>query len=48
MWPKRVKLPPMPGDYTFINRLQWGFYSVLTRLRARVNWHRLLPPDVRA
>ncbi len=46
--PKIPKLPPMPADYTFINRLQWGFYSVLTQLRARVNWHRLLPADVRA
>lgn len=45
--PRIPKLPPMPGDYTFINRLQWGFYSVLTRLRARVNWHQMLPADVR-
>jgi predicted unusual protein kinase regulating ubiquinone biosynthesis (AarF/ABC1/UbiB family) len=45
--PRIPKLPPMPGDYTFINRLQWGFYSVLTRLRARVNWHRLLPAELR-
>lgn len=45
--PRIPRLPPMPADYTFINRLQWGFFSVLTLLRARVNWHRLLPADVR-
>ena len=45
--PHIPKIPASPGDYTFINRLQWGFYSVLTRLRARVNWHRLLPEDLR-
>lgn len=46
--PHIPKIPASPGDYTFINRLQWGFYSILTRLRARVNWHRLLPADLRA
>jgi predicted unusual protein kinase regulating ubiquinone biosynthesis (AarF/ABC1/UbiB family) len=46
--PHIPKMPASPGDYTFINRLQWGFYSVLTRLGARVNWHRLLPEDLRA
>lgn len=45
--PRVPKLPPMPADYTFINRLQWGFYSVLTRLRANVNWNSLLPQDMR-
>lgn len=45
--PRMPKLPPMPGDYTFINRLQWGFYSVLTRLGATINWHRLLPAQLR-
>jgi hypothetical protein len=37
----------MPAGYTFINRLQWGFYSVLTRLQAEFNWHALLPSDIR-
>ncbi len=45
--PSIPKLPPMPVDYTFLNRLQWGFYSILTMLRARVNWHRLLPEEMR-
>ncbi len=45
--PRMPKMPPMPAGYTFINRLQWGFYSVLTRLRARFNWHALLPADIR-
>jgi predicted unusual protein kinase regulating ubiquinone biosynthesis (AarF/ABC1/UbiB family) len=45
--PRIPKVPAAPGDYTFINRLQWGFYSVLTRLGARLNWHRLLPEDLR-
>ncbi len=46
--PRMPKLPPMPADYTFINRLQWGFYSVLTRLQATINWHALLPETIRA
>lgn len=45
--PRMPKMPPMPAGYTFINRLQWGFYSVLTRLRAEFNWHALLPEDIR-
>ncbi len=45
--PRIPKMPPMPAGYTFINRLQWGFYSVLTQLRARFNWHELLPADIR-
>jgi len=45
--PRVPKVPPMPAGYTFINRLQWGFYSVLTRLRAEFNWHALLPADIR-
>ena len=45
--PRIPKMPPMPAGYTFINRLQWGFYSVLTRLRAEFNWHALLPADIR-
>lgn len=46
--PRIPRLPPMPADYTFINRLQWGFFSVLTRLGARVNWQRLLPAEMRS
>ena len=44
--PKMPKIPSMPADYTFIHRLQWGFFSVLTRLGAKVNWYALLPPDM--
>ena len=45
--PKIERIPRVPADYTFMNRLQWGFFSVLTTLRARVNWHRLLPAELR-
>ncbi len=45
--PRIPRIPPMPAGYTFINRLQWGFYSVLTRLRSRFNWHVLLPAELR-
>jgi predicted unusual protein kinase regulating ubiquinone biosynthesis (AarF/ABC1/UbiB family) len=45
--PRIPRLPPIPADYTFLNRLEWGFFSVLTRLRARVNWHALLPERIR-
>jgi len=46
--PRLPNIPQVPPDYTFINRLQWGFYSVLSMLRAQVNWHALLPEEVRA
>jgi predicted unusual protein kinase regulating ubiquinone biosynthesis (AarF/ABC1/UbiB family) len=45
--PRVPKMPPTPGDYAFVNRLQWGFFSVLARLHVRVNWHALLPEDMR-
>lgn len=31
----------MPKDFVFVNRLQWGVYSVLADLRAEANWHRI-------
>ncbi len=31
----------MPRDFVFVNRLQWGVYSVLADLRAEANWHRI-------
>jgi predicted unusual protein kinase regulating ubiquinone biosynthesis (AarF/ABC1/UbiB family) len=34
----------MPSEFTFVNRLQWGFVSVLAGLRARANWHRVVEP----
>jgi predicted unusual protein kinase regulating ubiquinone biosynthesis (AarF/ABC1/UbiB family) len=34
----------MPTDLTFVNRLQWGFVSVLAGLRAEGNWRRLVEP----
>jgi predicted unusual protein kinase regulating ubiquinone biosynthesis (AarF/ABC1/UbiB family) len=46
---KRLRLrdlPSPPADFTFISRLQWGFYSVLTQLRARNRWRDLLPKSV--
>jgi predicted unusual protein kinase regulating ubiquinone biosynthesis (AarF/ABC1/UbiB family) len=33
-----------PGDLTFVNRLQWGFTSVLAGLGAEANWRRLVDP----
>jgi predicted unusual protein kinase regulating ubiquinone biosynthesis (AarF/ABC1/UbiB family) len=36
----------MPTDFTFVNRLQWGFASVLGGLRAEANWRRLVEPWV--
>lgn len=46
--PKVPKLPPMPAHYLMVNRLQWGFFSVLKQLDARVDWHAELPADMRA
>jgi predicted unusual protein kinase regulating ubiquinone biosynthesis (AarF/ABC1/UbiB family) len=34
----------MPGDFTFVNRLQWGFASVLAGLGAEANWRQLVHP----
>lgn len=31
----------MPRDFVFVNRIQWGVYSVLAQLEARANWFRL-------
>jgi predicted unusual protein kinase regulating ubiquinone biosynthesis (AarF/ABC1/UbiB family) len=45
--PRIPNLPPIPADFTFLNRLQWGFFSVLAMLQARGNWHQALPPEVR-
>ena len=41
------KLPvpvAMPSELTFVNRLQWGFASVLAGLQAEANWRRLVEP----
>jgi hypothetical protein len=34
----------MPTDMTFVNRLQWGFTSVLAGLQAQANWRQLVEP----
>jgi len=31
----------MPRHFVFVNRIQWGVYSVLTQLGAEANWHRI-------
>lgn len=41
--PRVPEVPPIPPDYTFLNRVQWGFYSILAILRAQVDWQALLP-----
>jgi predicted unusual protein kinase regulating ubiquinone biosynthesis (AarF/ABC1/UbiB family) len=38
----------MPSDFTFVNRLQWGFGSVLAGLEAEANWRRLVEPWLRS
>ena len=35
----KLNLPP---DYLLLNRIQWGVNSILGRLGARGNWHRIL------
>ena len=37
----------MPTDHTFVNRLQWGLYSVLAGLNAEANWRRISDPWIR-
>jgi predicted unusual protein kinase regulating ubiquinone biosynthesis (AarF/ABC1/UbiB family) len=31
----------MPPDFVFVNRIQWGVYSILGALGATGNWHRI-------
>ncbi|MEX0659002.1 MAG: AarF/ABC1/UbiB kinase family protein [Egibacteraceae bacterium] len=31
----------LPADYLLLNRIQWGVNSILGRLQARANWHRI-------
>lgn len=31
----------MPRDFVFVNRIHWGVYSILARLGARANFHRI-------
>ena len=42
--PKPIK---MPTEMTFVNRLQWGFASVLAMMSAEANWRALIEPWVR-
>jgi predicted unusual protein kinase regulating ubiquinone biosynthesis (AarF/ABC1/UbiB family) len=35
---RKVNMPP---DFVFVNRIQWGVYSILAQLGARGNFHRL-------
>ncbi len=37
-----------PTDFTFVNRLQWGFASVLAGLSAEANWRRVVEPWLHA
>jgi hypothetical protein len=31
----------MPPDFVFVNRIQWGVYSILAQLGATGNWHKI-------
>jgi predicted unusual protein kinase regulating ubiquinone biosynthesis (AarF/ABC1/UbiB family) len=31
----------MPGDFVFVNRIQWGVFSILGQLAAHANYHRI-------
>ncbi len=35
---RRLNMPP---DFVFVNRIQWGVYSILCALGATGNWHRI-------
>ena len=41
---KNRALSSLPRDWIFVNRLQWGLYSILAELRARADWKSLLEP----
>lgn len=38
----------MPTEMTFVNRLQWGFASVLAAMGAEANWRSIVEPWARA
>jgi len=38
----RLRRLNLPADYLTLNRIQWGVNSILGRLRARANWHRVV------
>lgn len=44
--PHLPKPPRTPTEMTFVNRLQWGFASVLAGLEAESNWKKLVWPFV--
>ena len=31
----------MPGHFVFVNRIQWGVFSILGHLTAHANYHRI-------
>jgi hypothetical protein len=35
---RKLNLPP---EYLLLNRIHWGVNSILARLRATANWHRI-------
>lgn len=35
---KKTNIPP---DFVFVNRIQWGVYSIMAELGASANWHRI-------
>ena len=35
---KKINMPP---DFVFVNRIQWGVYSILSKLNATNNWHHI-------
>lgn len=43
--PNRSRLT-LPKDWVFVNRLQWGLFSVLARLDAESDWSAILLPMI--
>ena len=46
--PNLPKVPKMPQDFTFVNRLQWGLASVLAGLETEARFRPIVEPWVRA
>ncbi|MDP9405299.1 MAG: AarF/ABC1/UbiB kinase family protein [Actinomycetota bacterium] len=40
-WMELLRKLNLPPDYLALNRIQWGVNSILGRLRATANWHRI-------
>ena len=42
--PNKFRMSLPRGDFIFLNRVQWGLFSVLATLGATANWRQMFMP----